>query len=365
MKPKIGYVLPKYDPDTEEHFFHNYQFLEELGKEVALFLIIERGVGEPHFKHIEKVVQQKFVGFLPMRILEIALLMIGMRVKGVKKFYVHYSYFGGLIGSLLCNLMGGKVYYWHCVSVIYKTRWALNLQDLLHKIKAEIPLKLTLRMVDYLVTGTESLGDFYQKTFGISKRKIIILPNEIDLNRFNPERYDRCQIREGLGIKPEEKAVLFVHRVVERKGAHHLLEIARKVYEEIPQAKFLVAGNGPYFETLKSRIAEAGLNSKVNLLGWVPNRKVMELYAGADLFIMPSEEEGFPRVLLESMAMGVPFVATDVGGVRDICTDFQGKFIVRVGDNSNFSRRVIELLRSQESQNRLREEGAQRVQEFS
>ncbi len=176
MKPKIGYVLPKYDPDTEEHFYHNYQFLEELGKEVTLFLIIERGVGEPHFKHIEKVVQQKFVGFLPMRILEIALLMIGMRVKGVKKFYVHYSYFGGLIGSLLCNLMGGKVYYWHCVSVIYKTRWALNLQDLLHKIKAEIPLKLTLRMVDYLVTGTESLETFIRRPLGFLKGKSSFSP---------------------------------------------------------------------------------------------------------------------------------------------------------------------------------------------
>ena len=365
MRLKLCYVLPKYDLNTEEHFYHNYQFLEELGKEVELFLIIERGVGEPQFKHMKKVYKQKFIGFLPLRILEIALLMLGMRMGGIKTFYVHYSYFGGLIGSLLCKLTGGKIYYWHCVSVIYKTKWAFNFQDLLHKVKAEVPLKLTLRVVDYLVTGTESLGDFYHQTFGIPKKKIIILPNEIDLNRFNLERYDRRKIREKLGINPEEKAVLFVHRVVERKGAHHLPEIAKKVNEEIPQAKFLVAGNGPYFETLKSKIAEAGLNSKVNLLGWVPNRKIMGLYAGADVFIMPSEEEGFPRVLLESMAMGVPFVATDVGGVRDICSEGQKKFIVPVKDNLSFAEKMILLLQSQPIYEALKDEGLDHVQRFS
>ncbi len=365
MKQKLGYVLPKYDPDTEEHFYHNYRFIEELGKEVELFLIIERGVGEPTLRNVKKVYQQKFISLLPLRILEIALLMLRLRIKGVKKFYVHYSYFGGLVGSLLCKLIGGKVYYWHCVSVVYKTRWALNLQDLMHKIKAEIPLKLTLRMIDYLVTGTESLGDFYHQTFGIPKKKIIILPNEIDLNRFNFDRYDRHKIREELGIKPGEKAILFVHRIVERKGAHHLPEIARRVYEEVPQTKFLVAGNGPYFETLKTRIAEAGLDSKVNLLGWVPNRKIMELYAAADLFMMPSEEEGFPRVLLEAMAMGVPFVATDVGGVREICSEGQREFVVPMGDNDSFALKMIRLLKCKSICDALKEDGLNNVQWFS
>jgi len=365
MKQKLCYVLPKYDPDTEEHFYHNYHFLEELGKEVELFLIIERGVVEPAFRNTKRVYQQKFIGFLPLRILEIALLMLGMRMKGVKKFYVHYSYFGGLVGSLLCKLIGGKVYYWHCVSVIYKTRWALSLQDLMHKIKVEIPLKLTLRMIDYLVTGTESLGDFYHQTFGIPKKKIIILPNEIDLTRFNPERYDRSHIRRKFGIEVGEKLVLFVHRIVERKGADHIPEIVHRVGREIPDVKFIIAGEGPYFETLKKRISSDGLDSRVRLLGWVPNRRIMELYAGADVFMMPSEEEGFPRVLLESMAMGVPFVATDVGGVRDICAEGQKQFIVHVKDNHSFVQRMILLLQSQSIYEVLKSEGFNNVQRFS
>ncbi len=365
MKPRLCYILPKYDLNTEEHFYHNYQFLEELAKEVEVFLFIERCVGKPEFKNISWIYKQRFIRFIPVRMIEIALLMSYLRLKGVGRFYVHYSYFGALVCSFLCKLTGGKVYYWHCVSIIYKTRWRLNLQDLLHKIKAEIPLKLTLKIVGHLVTGTQSLGDFYHQTFGISKKKIIILPNEIDLNRFNPKNYDRKQMRERLGFKEDERIVLFVHRIAERKGAHYIPEIVRQVANAIPDVKFVIAGEGPYFETLKKRISSDGLDSRVVLLGWVPNRRIMELYAVADVFMMPSEEEGFPRVLLESMAMGVPFVATDVGGVRDICTDYQKEFIVRVGDNSNFSKKVITLLRFGEIRSRFREEGFRQVQEFS
>lgn len=365
MKPKLCYILPKYDLNTEEHFYHNYQFLEELAKEVEIFLFVERCIGKPEFKNIPWVYKQRFIRFVPFRMVEIALLMTYLRIKGVERFYVHYSYFGALVGSCLCKLTGGKVYYWHCVSVIYKTKWGLNLQDLLHKIKAEIPLKLTLKMVDHLVTGTQSLGDFYHQTFGISKKKIIILPNEVDLNRFNPGNYDRKQMRERLGIGEDERVVLFVHRIAERKGAHHIPEIVRQVGNAIPYVKFIIAGEGPYFETLKKRISSDGLGSRVRFLGWVPNRRIMELYVAADVFMMPSEEEGFPRVLIESMAMRVPFVATDVGGVRDICLNGQNEFIVPVKDNYSFANKMIYLLESPQICETLKNEGLKNVQKFS
>lgn len=365
MKPKLCYVLPKYDLNTGEHFYHNYQFLEELGKEVELCLIIERCIGEPEIKHIQRLYKQKFTRYLPLRVLEMTFFILFLRTKGIKRFYVHYSYFGGLIGSLLCKLTGGKVYYWHCVSVVYKTKWTLSAKELLPKIKAEIPLKLTLKLTDYLVTGTKSLGAFYYKTFGVSKKKMIFLPNEIDLARFNPGCYPRKQMRERLGIREDERIVLYVHRVVERKGAHHITEIAQKVGNAVSNVTFIIAGDGPYFEALRKEIENTGLGSRVRLLGSVPNRKIMELYAAADVFMMPSEEEGFPRVLLETMAMGIPFVATDVGGVKEICTDLQKRFIVPAGDSPLFSSRVVELLNSESFQNQLKKEGLEKVKEFS
>lgn len=365
MKPKLCYVLPKYDVNTEEHFYHNYRFLEDLARDVEIFLIIERSVGHPIFKNVRGVYTQKTVRFIPLRALEVAVLFVYMRLKGVKNFYVHYSYFGGIIGSVICKLTGGKLYYWHCVSVLYRVSWSFRLNDLLHKIKAEIPLKLTLKMIDYLVTGTKSVGDFYHKTFDVPEKKMVFIPNEVDLDRFDPKKFDRRRIREQLGIADNEKMVLFVHRIAERKGAHHIPIIAKRVCDQISNATFVIAGGGPYFETLKKKIAELGLNSKVKLLGWVPNREIMDLYAAGDVFIMPSEEEGFPRVLLECMAMGVPFVATDIGGVRDISTKLQQHFVVTVGDNASLSSMVIELLEKDELRKELRKEGLESIRNFS
>jgi glycosyltransferase involved in cell wall biosynthesis len=362
---KICYILPEYDEETDEHFLHTYSFLELLGKEVDIFLVIERCKGKPTFNNIKEIYTQKFCNFIFLRSVEFVLIFILIRLKGFKKFYVHYSFFGGFLGSLLCKLFGGRVYYWHCVTVVYKKKWNLKLGNIMHKFKAEIPLKLTMKVIDYLVTGTETVRLFYHNTFGFPLEKTVVLPNEIDLNRFNPEGFNKNELRREFGVSESDKIVLFVHRIVERKGAHYIPGIARLVIRQVPEAKFIVAGNGPYFGRLKLRITEGGLGDKIVLLGWVPNREIMKLYAISDIFIMPSEEEGFPRVLLESMAMGIPFVATDVGGTIDICGEEHKKYIFPVGDMENFSKGVIEIIESPEVSTLLQQRGWINVKRFS
>lgn len=124
---KICYILPKYDVATEEHFFHNYSFLEMLGKELDIFLIIERCKGKPEIQHIKKIYTQKF-SHVVFRSIEFMWIFFLIRLKGIKKFYVHYSFFGGFLGSVFCKLFGGEVYYWHCVTVVYKKVGVLSLR---------------------------------------------------------------------------------------------------------------------------------------------------------------------------------------------------------------------------------------------
>ena len=97
----------------------------------------------------------------------------------------------------------------------------------------------------------------------------------------------------------------------------------------------------------------------------VPGMDVARYYTQADLFVLPALAEGMPRVLLESMAAGVPFVATAVGGVPDLVTPAQRPWLVSPGEWEAFADRVVELLAHPEIRQALRQEGRRRVQDFS
>jgi glycosyltransferase involved in cell wall biosynthesis len=161
------------------------------------------------------------------------------------------------------------------------------------------------------------------------------------------------------------KVVLFVHWLSPRKGAQYLVKIAKEVSRTIPDVFFIIVGEGPYMETLRQEIAENGLEDSMRLVGSVPNQEIPKYYAAADLLIMPSEEEGFPRVILEAMAMDVPFVATDVGGTKDLMTENQMICIVRRGDMSSFAKKVINILKDNELREVLKREGRERIKHFS
>ncbi len=167
-----------------------------------------------------------------------------------------------------------------------------------------------------------------------------------------------------LDIPNSRKVVLFVHWLSERKGAHYLPGIIKKVVDKIPNAVFVVVGDGPYRGKLIQEINEVGIGEYTRVTGGVPNAKIPQYYCLADLFIMPSTDEGFPRVLLEAMAMGIPFVANDVGGVRDILTTKQLAFINPVGDITAFSGKIIRLLNDDKLRNELKAEGFTKVKEF-
>lgn len=350
-KMKLAYILPKYDEGAGEHFFHIYKLLGEVGKKTKLAVLIEKTKGTPHFQNVQQVVSVSAKSFVP-RFFETFGKLALLRVQGYDTFYVHYSFFGAIAASLIARFTGGKVFYWNCglPHLYFKSFWQKGwLQS---KINDDWSLRLSLKMVDYLVTGTERMKKYYHLQFGVPLKKILVVPNEIDLARFTSKR-------------PQNKVpqVLFVHHMSERKGAHYLLPIAEKVLKKV-NAQFIIAGDGPYLPTLEAQIKRKKLGRWVKTLGSVPNKEVMRLYAQSDVFLMPSDEEGMPRVLLEAMASGVPFVASNVGGVRDIVSKSAQDFIVEKGDVNSFADRIVELISDDELRDKLSKEGLQHVKQY-
>lgn len=365
MSNKLCYIIPEYSEDTQQHFYHLYELLDNVSQKLDIFLLIERGVGKPRFAKIGNVYTMRFK-LPPLRFLEHIIVFSYIRFKGYKTFYVHYSSVVTLIW-VLTRISGGTTYLWHCGRArdFFVDGWKLNWESIKRKILNDYRFILTLKTTDYLVTGSPYMAEYYHKNFGTKKDKIKVMPNWVNLDRFDPGKYEKRQIRNELGITQDKKVVLFVHRLAPRKGAHHLAKIAETVAKEVLEAVFLIVGDGPYREKLEQEIKERHLESVLSLVGNVPNRDIARYYAVADLFIMPSEQEGFPRVLLEAMAMGIPFVATYHGTMDTLLTEKQKELIVPQGDIGSFCHNIVRALNNASLGDELAREGKWNVVNYT
>ncbi len=362
---KLCYILPKYAGHSEEHFSHTVRTLKVLAQHVNLTVIVKQAAGKANIAGAQRVVVQHARGLL--RIAELLWRLLEARCAGCRFFFTHYSYSGGIGAALVARLTGARAYYWHCGQArqYYPARWSFQRQVLATKLGDELPLNLCLRLSHALVTGTPRMADYYVREFGVRPDKVIVVPNDIDLARFQPRAADLRTAKQALNLPPDQPMVLFVHRLSPRKGAQYLADLVVRVREKVPEAIFMIVGSGPYKALVETQMKAQGLEDAVRMPGWVPNDDVHRYYAAADVFIMPSDEEGFPRVLLEAQAVGVPFVATDVGGVLDIVTPTQAQYVVPKGDMLAFAECIVAILSDPDSSTALSAEGLHNVQQYA
>lgn len=363
-KPKLCYVLPSFDSATETHLYHIYELLEKLVPDIELFLVVEKAAARPSLSNT-RFYAQRFRNPI-LRMLEMLAVLFFARVRGYKVFYTHYSFFGGVASGLLTRLLKGKSFYWNCgMMKEHVLPWKWRIENLRNRVlENDLPLRLSLRLVHRLVTGTESMVSYYSENYGLDRAKIVVVPNWVNIKRFQGCSEARGPLRDSEGIASDTEVVLFAHRLSSRKGAHHLPYIAAQIVRVRRQVLFIVVGDGPAKGEITNAFVEMGLKEHVRLVGSVPNQDIWKYFAVADLFIMPSEEEGFPRVLLEAMASGIPFVATEVGGVRDITNQVQRGFLVRPGDVAGFSKLVLKVLQERGLRTVLSEEGRLHVVKY-
>ncbi|CAN5238411.1 hypothetical protein BH18ACT5_BH18ACT5_10080 [soil metagenome] len=164
------------------------------------------------------------------------------------------------------------------------------------------------------------------------RRRTHLLGNGVDLTRFDPGRFtdrDRKEARAGLGAGDDTVVVGMVGRLVAEKGYPELFEAARQLGDG-----FLVVCIGPEdpdkSDGLPHEIIETAERDGVRFLGM--REDVDWLYAAMDLFVLPSHREGFPRAAMEAAAMGLPVIATNIRGCREVVVDGDNGLLIPVGD---------------------------------
>lgn len=194
-----------------------------------------------------------------------------------------------------------------------------------------------------------------QQLFQLPEDKVKIIPNAVNEEAPPPiepwfrERY----------AHPSEKIVFFVGRLVREKGAQVLLEAAPMVLATCPEAKFVIAGEGPLKQSLAEQAAALGLGPKVYLTGYIDDATLLKLYRCAAVSVFPSLYEPFGIVALEAMAAGTPVVVSDTGGLGEIVRHAETGLKALPGNAFSLANQITYLLQHQE---RAREM-AQRAQE--
>jgi glycosyltransferase involved in cell wall biosynthesis len=204
-----------------------------------------------------------------------------------------------------------------------------------------LPGLFTVKMADEVLSVAKSDIPIIKKKFGVDADWI---PNGVCTEKFSYSESD-------------SRIVTYVGKLEKWKGAETLIDVFKIIHKELKDVEFIVAGDG----SLAGRLRNTNL--PVKLIGHVPHDKMPEIYHKSAVSVLPSYMEGLPTTCMESLACGVPVVATDVGDTKEVVIDGETGFLVKPGDTKTMAHKVIELLEDEDSRKNMGKEGRRHVEE--
>jgi glycosyltransferase involved in cell wall biosynthesis len=214
-------------------------------------------------------------------------------------------------------------------------------------------------MADRVVTVGGSTREYMIREKGIPADRVVTIPTGVDLTIFDPERVPG-DLREELGI-PRHAPVFGTVSVFRRlKGHQYLLEAAGAILRAVPEAKILLAGEGPQEKNIRNKIEELGIGEAVFLAGF--REDIPRVLNTMDVFVFPSLQEALGTAILEALAMRKAVVASRVGGIPEIIQEGKTGFLVDPEKPAAIAEKVIPLLKNPDLRRRLGDQGRRFVE---
>jgi glycosyltransferase involved in cell wall biosynthesis len=215
--------------------------------------------------------------------------------------------------------------------------------------------RVSARWCDLIIANSAAAKTALVDDVSIPAAKIQIIYNGLDPAAVAVTGTKEA-IRTTLGLPPDAPVIVTVARLHTEKGVDYLPAIAAKT----PGTHFLLVGDGPEKERLARLIDQTpGLAGRLHLLGW--RIDIPRLLKAADIFLLPSREESFPQAVLEAMALGLPTVAADVGGVRELVEEEITGRLVPAGDCDAFATALRSLLHDSTAARRMGQAALQKA----
>lgn len=177
--------------------------------------------------------------------------------------------------------------------------------------KYQARVKEAASTADVIVCVSKAIRDRLLKLIPFAKRKVIVIYNGVDVDKFRPIK----------NVKGKEKGSFYIGSLgylSPRKGFEELIDVVSKLVKDGYNIRLYIGGKGYLYKRLQEKIKKSGLSSYVKLEGFIPDQYLTEWYNKLDLFILNSRSEGHPVSLLEAMSCGLPVIATNVDGIPEI-----------------------------------------------
>jgi glycosyltransferase involved in cell wall biosynthesis len=354
---KLVYILNYVSTDDTQHFVHVLHLLTQLKTLGWSVVVISEKGGQGTQSILGHQVRYMSRNGGRSRLVRLAQTLRSLRKEGYRLVFVRISRPAALVAALLSRPFGWKTLYWLSGTLDdFNSR-----QPLVRRTVEKAILSTIFASIHRFVTGPESMVDYYKTVYRVRPGKCVLLYNDIDIDKYKPT------VR-GPGCR--DLRVLMLHRLSPvRETSRYLPGIVAALSgyaaEQGRPVELNIVGDGPERRELEYAAAAASGGLRVAFHGAIPNRRVHEFYSRADIFIMPSYREGFPRVIIEAMAMGLPIVTTDAGGTRDLLGPQQREFVAPRDDAAAFAGKLRLLANDGGKRLELSHENRREVLRFS
>ena len=210
---------------------------------------------------------------------------------------------------------------------------------------------------DIVTCVSKSLMEDTREFFGI-KREIKVIPNFIDIDRYE-KKHNMCEknfISEG-----DEKIIVHVSNFRPLKRIIDVIKIFEKVNSKI-SSKLIMVGDGPDKKKAKDYLRKNNLKNRVIFLG--KTNEVDEILCSSDLFLLPSEKESFGLAALEAMALKVPVISTNTGGLKELNINGNSGYTSDIGDIESMASNAIKILSDKSLKNKYRSQAFENAKKY-
>jgi glycosyltransferase involved in cell wall biosynthesis len=216
-----------------------------------------------------------------------------------------------------------------------------------------------------VVANSQGLKELALKTN--PRQEIGVIYNGVDIQTFIPRSLASGTESPEAKLRGNLKFIITTgaSRITARKGIKYLLEALNKLLPEYPNLYLELMGEGDEKENLEKISKDLGLEKNVKFVGRIPRENTAPYYQEASIFVLPSLNEGMSNAMLEALASGLPILATDTGGTRELVEDGKNGFIIQTKSSDNIAEKIKRLIDNPELRQKMAKESRKKALEMS